>query len=47
MEYLKKEGEFFDYYQTGKCKDISNSLMTTYNIEEFPEDKCKLIKSGD
>ena len=38
---------FFDYHQSGKCKDISNSLMSSYNIEQFPEDKCKLIKSGD
>ena len=38
---------FFDYHQSGKCKDISNSLMSSYNIEQFTEDKCKLIKSGD
>jgi hypothetical protein len=38
---------FFDYYQSGKCTDISNSLLSSYNIEQFPEDKCKLIKSGD
>ena len=38
---------FFDYYQTGKCKDVSGNLMSSYNAEEFPEDKCKVIKSSD
>lgn len=27
---------FFDYYQNGKCKDISNNLMSNeYNVEVF------------
>ena len=38
---------FFDYYQSGKCKDVSGSLMSSYNIEEFPEEKCNVIKSGE
>ena len=37
---------FYDYYQEGKCVDISNSLMSEYDKETFGKDKCKVIDNN-
>ena len=36
---------YYDYYQNGKCVDISNSLISEYEKETFKKDKCSIIKN--
>ncbi len=36
---------FYDYYQDGKCVDVSNALMSEYEKETYDKDKCKVIKN--
>lgn len=39
---------FFDYYQNGKCRDISNSFLSDkFDVEVFRNKQCSVIKNED
>ena len=38
---------FYDYHQSGKCRDVSDNLQTTYEVEKFTYNECNVIKNTE